>query len=121
MSVQATDHIPPSIVYAVVTTAESRIAVERSMPRMTPKVEPIATSSSALQNTSPAIAGRKRTAAHRFPNRASNGSMSVVNPKRRIVAAKKTPQEQTDAEAQSALRAELNRGFVRAFSGAEQI
>ena len=61
------------------------------MPSRTPKVEPIATSSSALQNSSPASAGRNKTAAHRLPKRASKGSISVVNPKRRMTPAKKTP------------------------------
>ena len=47
---------------------------------MTPKVEPSATSSSALQNISASIAGTDKTAAQRAPKRASNGSMSVVKP-----------------------------------------
>ena len=46
---------------------------------MTPKVEPSATSSSALQNISASIAGTDSTTAQPGPNRASNGSMSVVN------------------------------------------
>ena len=46
---------------------------------MTPKVDPIATSSSALQNISASIAGSDRTTAQRGPKRASNGSISVVN------------------------------------------
>ena len=45
---------------------------------MTPKVEPSATSSSALQNISANIAGSDSTAAHAGPKRASNRSMSVV-------------------------------------------
>jgi hypothetical protein len=58
---------------------------------MAPKVAPMATRSSALQKTSPNIAGRNRTAAHCFPKRASNGSIKVVNLSRLIRPAKKSP------------------------------
>ncbi len=54
-------------------------------------MDPRATSNSALQNTSAAIAGTESTAAHRRPNLASNGSMSVVNPFARMRLAKKIP------------------------------
>ncbi len=67
------------------------MAVLRSMFSTTPKVAPSATSSSALQNISASIAGSDSTTAQRAPNRASNGSISVVNACSRIVRAKNSP------------------------------
>ena len=61
------------------------------MPASTPSVVPSATSSSALQKTSAAMAGTESTAAHLRPNLASNGSTSVVNPNDRMRLAKNKP------------------------------
>jgi hypothetical protein len=48
--------------------------------------------------------------------------MSVVKANRRIVRAKNTPpRSRLDAEADAALRAEMNRRLVDAFGGAEQV
>ncbi len=67
------------------------MAVLSFIPVATPIVEPMATSSSPLQKISPKTAGMKRTAAHPLPNRASNGSMRVVNSSRRMRPAKNSP------------------------------
>ncbi|MCG3163297.1 MAG: hypothetical protein JMDDDDMK_04686 [Acidobacteria bacterium] len=73
------------------TAAEIKTAVASGIFRITPNVEPMATSNSALQKTSPIIAGKNSTAAQCLPNRASNGSTSVVNSNRRIRPAKINP------------------------------
>ena len=80
------------------------MAVVRSMFNTTPHVAPIATSSSALQNTSPSMAGRNNTAAQPRPNRDSNGSISVVNSNWRISPGEDdSSQDQAEAEADPAL------------------
>ena len=67
------------------------IAVVRSTFRITPNVAPMATMSSALQNSSPRMAGMDNTAAHFLPNRSSNGSINVVYPLFCITEAKNIP------------------------------
>ena len=114
--------MPPSTVYAVVTTADSRIALVRSIPSRTPKVEPMATSNSALQNSSPASAGRNSTAAQRF----AEAGLERIDQRGEAEAAHDAGEEQAaddqaDAEAEAALDAELHRRLVGAFGRAEQI
>ena len=116
MSVYATDHMPPSTVYAVVTIAESRIADVRFMPSSTPNVEPIATRSSALQNSSPASAGSTSTAAQCLPE----AGLERIDQRGETVAPhdareQHAAENQADAEAETALNPELNRRLIRAF------
>ena len=78
------------------------------MPSITPKVEPMATSSSALQKTSPSKAGKKSTAAQPL----AEARLERIDQRRELRAGaccgrRTAAQDQADAEAHAALHAEI--------------